>query len=89
MLKILGENYYFDLDKIEEYVNVEPPKDFTGNPQNHISVVKYELIRMMIETLIVENEEVDETLGMRNNELSIPFKLSFNSLLYKKLINKI
>lgn len=89
MLKILGENYYFDLDKIDEYVAIEPSMDLTGQSQTHISVVKYELIRMMIETLIVENEEVDETLGMKNNELSIPFKLSFNSLLYKKLINKI
>ena len=89
MLKILGENYYFDLDKIDEYVAIEPSIDLTGQTQTHISVVKYELIRMMIETLIVENEEVDETLGMKNNELSIPFKLSFNSLLYKKLINKI
>jgi hypothetical protein len=89
MLKILGENYYVDLDQIEKYVTIDAPKDFTGNPQNHISVVKYELIRMMVETLIVENEEVDETLGMKSTELSIPFKLSFNSLIYKKLINKI
>jgi hypothetical protein len=89
MLKILNENYYIDFDKIEEYVTIDAPKDFTGNPQNHISVVKYELIRMMVETLIVESEEVDETLGMKNTELSIPFKLSFNSLVYKKLINKI
>ena len=89
MLNILGENYYIDFDKIEEYVGSTPPDGYTGNPQNHISVVKYELIRMMVETLIVENEEVDETLGMRNNSMSIPFKLSFNSLLYKKLINKL
>ena len=67
MLKILNENYYIDLDRIEEYVTIDPPKDFTGSPQNHISVVKYELIRMMVETLIVESEEVDETLGMKNN----------------------
>ena len=52
-------------------------------------MVKYELIRMMVETLIVENEEVDETLGFKSNELSIPFKFSFNSLIHKKLINKI
>jgi hypothetical protein len=89
MLNILGENYYIDLDKIGEYVSVPPPEGFTGTPQNHIDVVKYELIRMMIETLIVENEEVDETLGLKNSELSIPFKFSFNSLSYKKLINKI
>lgn len=89
MLKILGENYYFDIDAIEKYVNVEPPNDYTGNPQNHISVVKYEMVKIMTETLIVENEEPDETLGMKTTELSIPFRLAFNSLLYKKLINKI
>ena len=89
MLKILGENYYFDIDEIENYINVEPPIDFTGLPQNHISVVKYEMVKMMVETLIVENEEADETLGMKNTELSIPFRLAFNSLMFKKLINKI
>ena len=89
MLKILGENFYFDIDAIEEYINVEPPTDYTGIPQNHISVVKYDMVKMMVETLIVENEEADETLGMKNTELSIPFRLAFNSLLYKKLINKL
>ena len=89
MLKILGENYYFDIDNIEKYINVDPPTDFTGLPQNHISVVKYEMVKMMIETLIVQDEEADETLGMKSTELSIPFRLAFNSLLYKKLINKI
>jgi hypothetical protein len=89
MLKILGENYYFDIDAIENYINVDPPKDYSGVPQNHISVVKYEMVKMMTETLIVENEEADETLGVKSTELSIPFRLAFNSLLYKKLINKI
>jgi hypothetical protein len=89
MLKILGENYYFDIDKIESYVNVEPKPDFTGVTENHISVVKYDMIKMMIETLIVENEEADEALGMKNSDLSIPFRFAFNSLYYKKLINKI
>ncbi len=89
MLKILGENYYFDIDKIENYVNVEPKPDFTGVSENHISIVKYDLIKILIETLIVENEDADETLGLKNTELSIPFRLAFNSLYYKKLINKI
>jgi hypothetical protein len=89
MLKILGENYYFDIDKIENYVNVEPKPDFTGVSENHISIVKYDLIKILIETLIVETEDADETLGLKNTELSIPFRLAFNSLYYKKLINKI
>jgi hypothetical protein len=89
MLKILGENFFFDIDAIETYINVEPPIDFTGTSQNHISVVKYEMVKMFIETLVVENEEADETLGMKSSELSIPFRLAFNSLLYKKLITKL
>jgi hypothetical protein len=89
MLKILGENFFFDIDAIETYINVEPPIDFTGASQNHISVVKYEMVKMFIETLVVENEEADETLGMKSSELSIPFRLAFNSLLYKKLITKL
>lgn len=89
MLKILGDNYYFDIDAIEKYINVEPPTDYTGLPQNHISVVKYDMVKMMVETIIVENEEADETLGMKNSDLTIPFRFAFNSLLYKKLINKI
>ena len=64
MLKILGENFYFDIDAIEEYINVEPPTDYTGIPQNHISVVKYDMVKMMVETLIVENNEVDDKITM-------------------------
>ena len=88
MLKILGEHYYFDLDAIEKYTTVKPPKDFTGASENHISVVKYEMVKSLTEVILTESEEVDETLGMKTNELSIPFKIAFNSLLNKKLLNK-
>ena len=71
MLKVLGENYYFDLDKIEKYINVDPPSDFTGAPENHISVVKYEMVKVMMETLLTENEEIDENgvFVMRRGEI--------------------
>jgi hypothetical protein len=46
------------------------------------------MVKVLIEVLMTENEEVDETLGIKTNDLSIPFKLSFNSLLNKKLLNK-
>jgi len=88
MLKILGEHYYLDLDKIEEFTNVTPSENFTGVSENHISVVKYDMVKLLIEILMSENEEIDETLGMKNNEVTIPFKLAFNSLINKKLINK-
>jgi hypothetical protein len=88
MLKILGEHYYLDLDKIEEFTNATPSESFTGVSENHISVVKYDMVKLLIEILMTENEQIDETLGMKSNEVTIPFKLAFNSLINKKLINK-
>ena len=88
MLKILGENYYLDLDKIEQFTTILPTEGTTGTSENHISVVKYDMVKVLVDVIMTENEEVDETLGMKTNELSIPFKLAFNSLLNKKLINK-
>ena len=88
MIKILGEHYYLDLDKIEEFTNVEPSEGFTGITENHISVVKYDMVKILIEVLMSENGQIDETLGMKSAEMTMPFKLAFNSLLNKKLLNK-
>ena len=88
MLKILNEHYYLDLDEIDNYINIEPPIDFTGSGENHISVVKYEMVKMLIEILMTEKDEVDETLGPKSSDLSIPFKFAFNTLINKKLLNK-
>lgn len=84
MLKVLGENYYLDLDAIDKYVIIP---NQSGNTDYNISVVKYELVKIMTEILVTENEEVDEKLGDKS-DLSIPFKLAFNTLLNKKLLNK-
>lgn len=94
MLKILNEEYYLDLDKIEECVNI--PTDSTNKSEEepleegmqHISVVKYDIIKMMIDVLMTESSEVDEALGGRSSEITIPFKLAFNTLINKKIINK-
>lgn len=84
MFKLFNELYYVDLDKIEECVHLD---GVSGESQIH--VVKYELIKSMIDTLLTESNEVDENLGLNSNELSIPFKLAFNTLMLKKIINKI
>jgi hypothetical protein len=42
----------------------------------------------MIEVIISEDAEVDEKLGIKNsNNISVPFKIAFNSLLNKNIIN--
>ena len=86
MLKVLNEHYFLDLDKIEEYINITPPVSATN--ETHISVVKYEMVKMLTDTILTENDDLDETLGAKTSGLSLPFKIAFNSLLNKKLINK-
>jgi len=100
MLKILNEYYYLDLDKMEELVNI-PTKEKTESEKSegdeseeldgmtqHISIVKYDMLKIMVDVLMTESEEVDEKLGPKSTEISIPFKLAFNTLLNKKIINK-
>lgn len=84
MIKVLGENYYLDLDQIEAYIEVD---SFSGSDENTISVTKYEMVKMLMEVLMTERDEVDETLGSKA-QVSIPFKIAFNTLLHKNLINK-
>ena len=92
MLKILGENYYLDLDKIDDYVQIKDRKELlSGDTEGTaISIIKYETIKLMLEVVMDETEELDETLGVKgSNNLSVPFKIAFNTLLYKKLLNKL
>lgn len=84
MFNILGQNYYIDLDKIDKEVEL---KGVSGESQIHL--VKYEMIKDMVETILTEHDIVDESMGMKSSEVSIPFKLSFNSLLMKNIINKL
>jgi len=99
MFKIFNENYYIDIDAIDEYVQftaevlddeVESEGDTNEiKEEKQIHLVKYELVKNFLETILTESNEVDEDLGMKSNEVTIPFKIAFNSLLIKKIINKI
>lgn len=89
MLTILNEYYYLDLDKMEELVNLPNMSDSeSGSSEQHISILKYDMLKIMVDVLLSESEEVDEKLGPKSSELSIPFKLAFNTLINKKIINK-
>lgn len=86
MFKIMNEHYFIDLDEIDAYIQVKSDVS-TGGSEYHISVVKYETIKLMLEVLMGEEEEVDDVLGKKGtNQLSIPFKIAFNTLLSKNLI---
>ena len=94
MIKVLGENYYIDLDKVEEYIDMssqvddEDDETMSGSTEIKINIIKFEMVKMLMDTVLTEHEEVDEKLGLKSStNTSIPFRLAFNSLLNKKLIN--
>ena len=91
MLKILNEHYFIDLDKIDSYVQIEEKVSTSGETEGTaISIIKYETIKLMLEIIMDEQEEIDDKLGIKGiSQLSIPFKLAFNTLLYKNLLNKL
>jgi len=51
-------------------------------------MTRWDLVKAMIETVLTEREIVDEDMGitMLGKQLSIPCRLSFNTLIKHKLI---
>lgn len=92
MLNVLGENYYIDLDKIEDYLDMtyqDNLESVSGTSEMRINVIKFELVKLLLETILSEQEPLEDKLGLKSSKTntSIPFKLAFNTLLNKKLIN--
>lgn len=55
-----------------------------------IDMTRWDLVKAMIETILNENGIVDEDMGvsMLGKQLSIPCRLSFNTLIKHKLIKR-
>jgi len=95
MIKVLGQNYYIDLDEVEKYLDMSDKSTDKSTEdkdsdvsETKINIIKFEMVKMLMDTVLTENEEIDENLGIKSSSnTSIPFKLAFNSLLNKKLIN--
>jgi len=91
MINVLGENYYIDLDVIEKYLDMSDDtstEPTSGTTEMKINIIKFEMIKMLLETVLTEQDIDDEKLGMKSSaNTSIPFRIAFNSLLNKKLIN--
>lgn len=94
MLEFLGDNYYFDIDELEKQVSYEKSvlpisSGETETPEQQISVTRYDTFKSLIEVILTEREELDEDLGIHGaKNLTIPFKLAFNTLLINKILKK-
>ena len=88
MIEVMGENYYIDLDEIENYVDMTDPIDFSGSSEMKINIIKYEMVKLLVEVVLAEDMEPTDTLGLKKTKMNatVTFKLAFNSLLNKKII---
>ena len=85
------------VDDILNMVDTEDNKDSIDNEKETIEeygqmidITKWELTKVMIETVLSEHGILDEDMGISNLEkqLSIPFRISFNTLLINKILKK-
>jgi hypothetical protein len=92
MLKFLGENYYLDINELEKQVSYEKSMlpVVTGETESmdqQISVTRFETFKGLIDVILTEREELDEGLGSHGaKDLSIPFKIAFNTLLINSIL---
>jgi hypothetical protein len=94
MLKFLGENYYLDVSELERQVSMEsstlPVILESGSTEQQISVTRYEIFKSLIDVVLTEREEIDENLGIHGaKNLTIPFKIAFNTLLINNILQKL
>jgi len=83
MLNVCGEMYYIDLDTVSNVVDM----NVSGDTEQTVNLVSFEVVKMMLEILMTEREEVDSSLGIHSTKnLSIPFKLAFNTLLKHQIL---
>ena len=81
MIQVLGEHYYIDLDSVSKTIDM-PNHSVSGETEQTINLVSFEVIKMMLEVIMTERDEIDENLGIHSSkDLSIPFRLAFNTLL--------
>jgi len=89
MISLLGNNYYVDLNALDNIVGMFSENE-NGESEKVTDLVKFEMVKLMLEVVLSEREEIDENLGVHSSKnLSIPFKLAFNTLLLNKIINKL
>ena len=91
MIEIFGEMYYLDLTALDDLVEIKKDSksegDEEGDEGQQFSLIKYDILKIMIEVVMSEREEMDNNLGViKTSELSLPFKMAFNTLLKYNII---
>ena len=72
MIEVFGQNYYVDFDKIESYIDTigDESLNLSGGTEMKINVVKYELIKLMLDVIFseIESNDFNNVFLMCDNE---------------------
>ncbi len=86
-LRIGNESLYFDVDSFLDEIEMDSVKE-TGKVE--LNLPRFEFFKLMLDTACGIVEEVDDNLGTISlNKLSVPYKLSLNTLIKYKIIKKL
>jgi hypothetical protein len=89
MVELFGKNYYIDIDGITEKCRTEPTinNDDDDEPSLQINIFKYEIIKMCLDRLLNEYDEVDDGIGgFGGNNTNASFKIAFNTLIKYEIL---
>jgi|TARA_R110000744_G_scaffold334365_2_gene439712 hypothetical protein len=85
-LKVGSEHLYFDVDEFMQNIEILSEDKKTVE----VNVPKFEFFKVMLDTVCGIVEDVDENLGVVSmNKLSVPYKLSLNTLIKYNIIKKL
>jgi len=92
MKEFYNKNYYIDIDgMIDKCRTGKTLKDEDGKEVMEINVFKYELLKMMIERVLSEVddlEDYDVLSSLKQSSGSVSFNLAFNTLIEYGIINE-
>jgi hypothetical protein len=82
MVEIFGKSYYIDIDGITEKCRTgNTIKDEEGETLE-INIFKYEIIKMCLDRVLNDYEDVDEEMGVfGSNNVNVSLKIAFNTLI--------
>ena len=90
MVEIFGKNYYIDIDGITDKCKTgNTIKDEDNNETLEVNIFKYEIIKMCLERILNDYEDVDEEIGVfGQKDTSISFKIAFNTLIKNEILKE-
>jgi hypothetical protein len=88
MVEIFGKLYYIDIEAVTSRCRTgNTIKDEDGNETTEINIFMYEILKMCVERVLNEIDEVDEEMGPFSQKgVTLSFRLAFNTLIKNNIL---